>query len=132
MDDTDVGILSPANFEKVVKSHPSVAWNVISELARIVRTSTRRIVDVSTLGANERVIAEILRRAQQVCDDKGAATLSPVPVHSEVAGRVSTSRETVARVMGSLGRKGLVNKIDSGLHVPDVRRLEEFLSESIH
>ncbi|HAY50349.1 MULTISPECIES: Crp/Fnr family transcriptional regulator [Thalassospira] len=132
VDDTDVGILSPANFEKVVKSHPSVAWNVISELARIVRTSTRRIVDVSTLGANERVIAEILRRAQQVCDDKGAATLSPVPVHSEVAGRVSTSRETVARVMGSLGRKGLVNKIDSGLHVPDVRRLEEFLSESIH
>ena len=85
VDDTDVGILSPANFEKVVKSHPSVAWNVISELARIVRTSTRRIVDVSTLGANERVIAEILRRAQQVCDDKGAATLSPVP--SQFSGR---------------------------------------------
>jgi len=58
--------------------------------------------------------------------------LSPVPVHSEIAGRVSTSRETVARVMGSLGRKGLVNKVDNGLHVPDVRRLEEFLSESIH
>ena len=45
---TDVAIVSPANFEKVVKNHPSVAWNVIHELARIVRTSTRRIVDVST------------------------------------------------------------------------------------
>jgi len=129
---TDVGILSPSNFEKVVKNHPSVAWNVITELARIVRTSTRRIVDVSTLGANERVIAEILRRAQKVCDSDGAAILAPVPVHSEVAGRVSTSRETVARVMGSLARKGLVTKEDNGLHVPDVRRLEEFLSESIH
>ncbi|WP_412776403.1 Crp/Fnr family transcriptional regulator [Thalassospira lucentensis] len=132
VDDTEVAILSPANFETVVKSHPSVGWNVIRELARIVRTSTRRIVDVSTLGANERVVAEIMRRAQQVSDDTGAAVLSPVPVHSEIAGRVSTSRETVARVMGSLGRKGLVNKVDNGLHVPDVRRLEEFLSESIH
>ncbi|HBN51554.1 MAG TPA: Crp/Fnr family transcriptional regulator, partial [Thalassospira sp.] len=46
--------------------------------------------------------------------------------------RVSTSRETVARVMGSLARKGLVTKNDTGLYVPDVRRLEEFLSESIH
>ncbi|RCK28571.1 Crp/Fnr family transcriptional regulator [Thalassospira lucentensis] len=132
VNDTEVAILSPANFETVVKSHPSVGWNVIRELARIVRTSTRRIVDVSTLGANERVVAEIMRRAQQVSDDTGAAVLSPVPVHSEIAGRVSTSRETVARVMGSLGRKGLVNKVDNGLHVPDVRRLEEFLSESIH
>ena len=132
VDDTDVGILSPASFEKVVKSHPSVAWNVINELARIVRNSTRRIVDVSTLGANERVVAEILRRASDVCDVKGTALLSPVPVHSEVAGRVSTSRETVARVMSTLGRLQLVSKVDCGLLVPDVRRLEEFLSESIH
>ncbi len=63
VNDTEVAILSPANFETVVKSHPSVGWNVIRELARIVRTSTRRIVDVSTLGANERVVAEIMRRA---------------------------------------------------------------------
>ena len=132
VDDTSVGILSPANFEKVVKNHPSVAWNVISELARIVRNSTRRIVDVSTLGANERVVAEILRRANNVCDDNGSALLSPVPVHSEVAGRVSTSRETVARVMSTLGRRQLVTKVETGLFVPDVRRLEEFLSESIH
>lgn len=132
VDDTDVGILSPANFEKVVRSHPSVAWKVISELARIVRASTRRILDVSTLGANERVVAEILRRARDVSNEEGSAILSPVPVHSEVAGRVSTSRETVARVMGTLGRKGLVAKVENGLYVPDVRRLEEFLSESIH
>jgi len=121
VDDTSVGILSPANFEKVVKNHPSVGWNVIRELARI-----------STLGANERVVAEILRRANNVCDGNGAALLSPVPVHSEVAGRVSTSRETVARVMSTLGRRQLVTKVESGLFVPDVRRLEEFLSESIH
>ncbi|WP_245830028.1 Crp/Fnr family transcriptional regulator [Thalassospira alkalitolerans] len=132
VNNTDVAIVSPANFEKIVKNHPSVAWNVIHELARIVRTSTRRIVDVSTLGANERVVAEILRCAQTEITDDGSALLSPVPVHSDIAGRVSTSRETVARVMGTLARKGLVNKIETGLHVPDVRRLEEFLSESIH
>jgi len=74
----------------------------------------------------------VLRRARNVSDENGAALLSPVPVHSEVASRVSTSRETVARVMSTLGRRQLVQKADSGLIVPDVRRLEEFLSESIH
>ncbi len=129
---TDVAIVSPANFEKIVKNHPSVAWSVIRELARIVRTSTRRIVDVSTLGANERVVAEILRCAQIGIAEDGSAMLSPVPVHSEIASRVSTSRETVARVMGTLARNGLIAKVELGLYVPNVQRLEEFLSESIH
>ncbi|MCC9622697.1 Crp/Fnr family transcriptional regulator [Thalassospira sp. MA62] len=131
VEETTVGILSPVNFEKVVKSHPSVAWNVVRELGRIIRASTQRIVDVSTLGANERVAAEILRRAKGALDEDGGATLFPIPVHSEVAGRVSTSRETVARVMGSLARKELVVKHDNKLHVPSVRKLEEFLSASI-
>ncbi|MDP2698089.1 MAG: Crp/Fnr family transcriptional regulator [Thalassospira sp.] len=125
---TEVGVLSPASFETVIKEHPTVAWRVIQELARIVRSSTRRIVDVSTLGANERVVAEILRCAQQAERPDGSAMISPVPVHSDIAGRVSTSRETVARVLGSLSRQKLVIKTEKGLHVPDLQRLEAILS----
>lgn len=128
---TEVAVLSPSSFETVIKNHPSVAWCVIRELARIVRTSTRRIIDVSTLGANERVVAELLRCGQQVADGEGQAILTPVPVHSDIAGRVSTSRETVARVMGSLGRKGLIRKDGNSLHIPDVHRLEMLLGSGL-
>ena len=127
---TEVAMLSPSGFETVIKNHPTVAWRVICELARIVRASTRRIVDVSTLGANERVIAEIFRLAQAVADDDGQALIAPVPVHSDLAGKVSTSRETVARVFGSLARQGVVLKKGESLVIPDIRRLEALLGNA--
>ncbi|WP_339774340.1 Crp/Fnr family transcriptional regulator [uncultured Thalassospira sp.] len=128
---TEVAMLSPASFEAVIKNHPTVAWRVIGELARIVRASTRRIVDVSTLGANERVIAEIYRLAQLVACPDGTAKITPVPVHSDLASKVSTSRETVARVFGSLARQGVVLKQGDSLFIPDLQRLEALLGNVI-
>ncbi|OSQ39081.1 Crp/Fnr family transcriptional regulator [Thalassospira mesophila] len=128
---TEVGMMNPASFETVIKNHPTVAWRVIRELARIVRASTRRIVDVSTLGANERVIAEIFRLAQSVVTDDGQAIIAPVPVHSDLAGKVSTSRETVARVFGSLARQGIVLKKGDSLVIPDIDQLEALLGSAV-
>ncbi|RCK51225.1 Crp/Fnr family transcriptional regulator [Thalassospira profundimaris] len=127
---TEVAMMNPTSFETVIKNHPTVAWRVICELARIVRASTRRIVDVSTLGANARVIAEIFRMAQPMTQEDGSAVIKPVPVHSDLASKVSTSRETVARVFGSLARQGIVLKQGDSLFVPDILRLEALLTQS--
>lgn len=72
------------------------------ELARLLRQSTDRIMDLSTLGANNRVHAELLRLARSDAGDGRRATISPIPSHSEIASRVSTTRETVARALGDL------------------------------
>ena len=86
-------------------------------------------MDLSTLGANNRVHAELLRQARVVGTDENVARITPIPVHSDIASRVSTTRETVARVLNDLARKKLVERQKNALVILDVDRLEDMVEE---
>jgi CRP-like cAMP-binding protein len=82
-------------------------------------------MDLSALGANNRVHAELLRLARaNAKGDGNQARISPIPIHADIASRVSTTRETVARVMGDLTKEGLLRKDRNALVVPDLSALE--------
>ncbi len=117
-------------FRKVATENPAMALSVMRRLAAVVRTSSGRILDLSTLGANNRVHAEVLclARAAGIAAD-GSASISPIPVHSDMASRVSTTRETVARVMGDLARQGVVIREKSALVVRDVAKLATLVED---
>lgn len=129
--ETLAAILPAETFVRLVTTHEGMALNVMRRLTSIVRTATDRIIDLSTLGANNRVHAELLRqaRAAGVAED-GSAVLQPIPVHSDIASRVSTTRETVARVMNDLARQGIVKRERESLVIFDVDRLDD-LVESV-
>jgi len=55
--------------------------------------------------------------------------IAPIPVHSDIAARVSTTRETVARVLSDLSRDGLVERRADALVVRDVSRLETMVED---
>ena len=57
------------------------------------------------------------------------AVIRPIPVHADLAGRVSTTRETVARVLNDLARKRIVQRESGGLAILDVRRLSAMVEE---
>lgn len=61
VDDTTVATLSHEQFFTLMREHPDVALAVMRRLAYIVRTATTRILDLSTLGANNRVHADLLQ-----------------------------------------------------------------------
>ena len=98
-------------------------------LAHIVRLSNERIMDLSTLAANNRVQAELLRQARNHMVDDLKAEIVPIPVHSDMASRVSTTRETVARVMNDLARRGLVKRQKDSMVVLDVDVLQDMVEE---
>ncbi|MFV3076000.1 Crp/Fnr family transcriptional regulator [Niveispirillum fermenti] len=128
--DTLVAFMSPRLFLETVTNNPTVAAIVMRRLAQIVRTSTGRIMDLSTLGANNRVHAELLRLAKAGLKPDGrSAEITPVPIHSDIASRVSTTRETVARVMSDLARDNIVIRQGNSLIIPDFGRLEEMVEE---
>jgi len=110
-----------------MERHWSIAFAVMGSLTRIVRASTDRIMDLSTLGANNRVHAEILRRARESDAGDNTATITPIPVHSDIASRVSTTRETVARVLNDLARQSLVARTKESLVIQDLDRLERMV-----
>ncbi|MEM9682978.1 MAG: helix-turn-helix domain-containing protein, partial [Pseudomonadota bacterium] len=81
------------------------------------------------LGANNRVYAELLRLSKPGIRDDNTATIQPIPIHGDIASRVSTTRETVARVLGELSRSDLVRRMDDQLVILDVERLEDMVEQ---
>jgi CRP-like cAMP-binding protein len=89
-------------------------------------------MDLSTLGANNRVHVDLLRLAQASDEFDGIQNqviLKPIPVHGDIASRVSTTRETVARVMNDLARKGIVERTKNSLIIHDLEQLEGLVEE---
>ena len=127
--DTLVAFLPPDLFHATLARHPSLALKVMIHLAYVVRKSTDRIMDLSTLAANNRIHADLLRQARANMGEGNTATISPIPVHGDIASRVSTTRETVARVMNDLARQGIVERTKDSLVLPDVDRLQEMVEE---
>jgi CRP/FNR family cyclic AMP-dependent transcriptional regulator len=124
LEETVVASLSSDQFLKVLRNHPEVTLFILQSLSRIVRRSTERIMDLSTLGANNRVHAELLRLARESMTGPNMAVLKPIPVHSDIASRVSTTRETVARVLSELSRADILKREKDALVINDVDALE--------
>ncbi|NUB13172.1 cyclic nucleotide-binding domain-containing protein [Azospirillum brasilense] len=121
---TLIAFLAPRPFQDLVSGHPDLAMAVMRRLCRVVRIATDRVMELSTLGANNRVHAELLRLAKRGRMEGGTAVIAPIPVHADIASRVSTARETVSRVLNDLARDGLVERRADALVVRDLCRLE--------
>ena len=127
--DTLIAFVPPRLFQEIVTTHPRVALIVMQRMAAVIRNATGRIMDLSTLGANNRVHAEILRLAKPGLRPDNTAEITPIPVHGDIASRVSTTRETVARVLSDLARSGLVERRGHTLVVKDYARLIDMVEE---
>jgi CRP-like cAMP-binding protein len=110
-------------FLALLGRHPAICLEIMLRFARMVRQANDRIMDLSTLGANNRVHAELLRQAWAFTKDGRTAVITPIPLHADIASRVSTTRETVARVLNDLARSGIVERRKEGLAVADMTRL---------
>ena len=122
--------VSPQVFIGLLEENPSVALEVMRRLARIIRICDDRIMDLSTLGAVQRVHVELLRMAQPDPAGTSALAIYPMPTHKDIAARASTTRETVARVISNLAAGNIVERRDKALYIVNKERLKE-LSERL-
>ncbi len=120
--------LSPENFNDLLLQHPEIMMQVMQRLARIIRINDDRILDLSTLGAVQRVCQELLRMAKPDPVTPNSWLIYPMPTQSVIASRVSTTRETVARVLGQLAGDDLVLKKGKNLYLKDKEGIEDFIS----
>ncbi len=116
-------------FRSLLHEHPAVCDRMLHRLVTSVRELTERVFDLSTLGVQNRVHAELLRLARQAGVKGNVARLDPAPKHSEIASQVSTYREQVTRELSAMAKQGLVQRSGRALVIPDVARLEKFVAE---
>lgn len=129
LDTCTIASLPQDRFLDLIASNPEIAFRLLRGLAGIIRNSTDRIMDLSTLAANNRVQADLLRQARGGLIGENQAEIRPIPVHGDIASRVSTTRETVARVLSDLARKGIVERGKNALIIKDLAQLRDMVEE---
>ena len=116
-------------FRRLLSEEPLVAAGALRRLARLVRRLTARVFDLSTLGVQNRIHAELLRLSREAGVAANAARIDPAPRHTDLASQVSTYREQVTRELSALAKAGVLAKQGRALFVRDFRRLEKMVRE---
>jgi CRP-like cAMP-binding protein len=129
VEDSLILSLSRRVFLELLQNDHGLTAKVMLRLAAIVRACNERIMDLSTLAAQNRVQAELLRQAHALNSRPNVAVIEPIPIHSDIAARVSTTRETVARVLNDLARKGILERCKGALVIHDMRRLQTLVDD---
>ncbi len=129
LDSSLIAALPQERFTSLLQENAIISFRVLRALASIVRNSTDRIMDLSTLAANNRVQADLLRQARSSMVSENQAEISPIPVHGDIASRVSTTRETVARVLSDLARQNIVERRKNVLLIKDLAQLRQMVEE---
>jgi CRP/FNR family transcriptional regulator, cyclic AMP receptor protein len=113
----------------VLQEHPAVASALLLHFVGQIRTLTNRIYEFSTLAVANRIHGELLRlsRGHEISTD--SAKLSPPPRHQDIAERISTNREAVAREFSRLYQQGLIERRSHALVINDLARLRRMVEE---
>jgi CRP-like cAMP-binding protein len=120
-------VLSADEFRRLLREEPGVEERYLRSLVTLVRSLTDRVIELSTLGVQNRIRAEVLRLAHAAPIDDDTVRLEPAPRHADLAARVGTTREQVTRELSALARRGLLQKKKGALVVTDVRGLEDLV-----
>lgn len=122
--------LSAGDFTQLLNSVAPVSEALISHLVERVRDLTDRLFDLSTLGVQIRVDAELLHLARESGVVANVAYIDPAPTQVEIASKVSTYREQVTREFSLLARLGILKRTGSVLVVRDVAGLERIVTHA--
>ena len=108
--DATVACMPASVFRQVLHKHPEVIERVLRDFVTRMRSLHQRVSELHTMPIRDRIYAELKRRSRADPIDERRGLVSPVPRHAEIAARVGTRRETVARELKALERAGVFTK----------------------
>lgn len=119
-------------FRQLLRSEPLIAERFMEHCVTLIRLLSDRVVELSTLGVQNRIHAELLRLARSsdgTCLE-GPCRISPSPKHTEIASRVSTTREQVTRELSALTRRGLLAESEGDLVITQIGELHRIVERA--
>jgi CRP/FNR family transcriptional regulator, cyclic AMP receptor protein len=129
LDSVLVASMTSEVFRDLIAHEDVVRERVLQRLSNLVRLLSERVIELSTLGVQNRIHAELLRLARESGAIGRQARIQPAPKHADVASQVSTYREQVTRELSALARQGLLAKEGNALILLDVPRLQRMVDE---
>lgn len=108
-----VARLTAAEFRDWIDTDASFRNAILAHLVARLRALSEQITRLTAYSAEQRLVAELLARAEPDASDPDRATVVPLPTQSELATLILGHREQVSRDLRRLKEAGLVRQ-DSG------------------
>ncbi len=129
LEDSELLLIRRENFLQMLHKYPQVAINLIKELAHRLRKSDSQIKSLSLQNALGKVASTILR----IADDngiikQGQVEIPSLPPQQDLANMAGTSRETISRVIKTLGEMGYIKKMGSKIIILDYEQFRQDFS----
>jgi CRP/FNR family transcriptional regulator len=124
-EDSELFFLSLDDFQRLYREHPEISDALIRNLGRRLRTLVRVVEKISLKSVPERVAKTLLEVAERsnALAPGGAFTLSRT--QTEIAHELATSRESVARALSDLRRRGIISTAGRRVTILSPRGLED-------
>ena len=129
LEDSLIAWMPAVAFWDALERYPSVSRAMLIELTSLVRRLSERVIEFSTLGAKNRLHAELLRLTRDAMIGENSASISSPPTHAEIASRISSHREAITRELHDLSVSGLLERRKGALIIHDVARLAHMVSQ---
>lgn len=126
---TLVASMAPDLFRRILHTYPAACDQVLLRLVTSVRHLTERIFDLSTLGVQNRLHAELLRLAREAGIRDNVARIDPAPKHVEISSQISTYREQVTRELSVMVKQGIIQRDGHAIVIRDVAKLERIVMQ---
>jgi CRP/FNR family cyclic AMP-dependent transcriptional regulator len=123
VDDLSAFLLDGVVLALLAEQHGCIGLALLKFMVDRLQQTASRMYEHAALSAVGRVHAELLRQARQNAD----LAIRPSPVLSDLALRVSTTRETASRAVNALERRGIIRRDGEALVVVAPHRLEELV-----
>ncbi|MDA8345925.1 MAG: helix-turn-helix domain-containing protein [Thermaerobacter sp.] len=93
---------------RFVTSGERAALELLEMFSHRLADAEERLAEMALEGGRSRLVGYLLRAAHGTQDEQGFSRLLEPVTHTEIAGRISTTREQVSAMLSDLRRRGAV------------------------
>jgi CRP-like cAMP-binding protein len=122
-EDSELFFLSLDDFQRLYREHPEIADVVISNLGQRLRKMVGVVEKISLRSVPGRVAKTLLEQAEKGKAMRDGGSFQLPRTQSEMAHELATSRESVARALGQLRRKGIISSRGRLVTIQSLRAL---------
>ncbi|MDQ0456879.1 Crp/Fnr family transcriptional regulator [Rhizobium paknamense] len=122
-------MMPQALFRQIVAERPPVCLELVTVMARRLRSLIQRMSELSYLDARHRLYNTLLRLSQPCDEQKDRRIIAPPIIHADLAEYIGASRETVSREMSRLLQDGVIERTSDAIILRQPRELLRRLSK---
>ena len=122
--DSIVATLPHKEFNTLLCSHPEITLRLLHNHCRTIRYLNEHLLDVSSIDAAHRTYKLLLHLAVSDQRLKTRPMLNPAPTQSDMASLVSTTRETISRILSQREKGEIIEKRDHIIFIIDIDKLQ--------